>query len=145
MKVAELKGLPFFYETIAKLGEHFIPMVDKVVSPITQEINVSRLQSVHFKPSDLVGPEYHVRFIDNTSPHGMHMYHLEVRLHGRLQADEMTNIAAAVLNTFASFEGGYIDLDGRTYNLGDGDDTQAVFFNNGVLSIWLRGFPIKGR
>lgn len=123
---------------IEQLRAAFQEAVDAVVDPWHKAHDIRRRRSVHFKDTDLIGIQYGVEKVGYDFPHGV-MYNFTITIGGPgvVWLHEFTDLRRR-LEVFCSNEGEPAIIDGRQYQLGDGDDEHAVFFQEGKFKIWLR-------
>lgn len=67
------------------------------------------------------------------------MYEARIVFMHKLDCDQVRIIADA-MTTFCTWEGDTFDIEGRTWHIGDGDDTGAAHIDGGVLRVWVRLF-----
>lgn len=118
-------------QLIGRLKEIFIPAVQHKLEPILFQIRHHRGPEVRV--------EYDVVATDELMMAPQVMYLLTIAVHSKVYMDELQKIAAT-LDQFGSYERGPLPrFNGLEFCLGDGDDSGAVFYSDGVFCIWLRG------
>jgi hypothetical protein len=85
-------------------------------------------------------PSVVVQEYDNDSSVDMTMLKIVVPLPMPLRADEIEQLANVMLALSTSKLDAF-DCAGQRWHIGDGDDTQAAWLDNGRLNVWLRSWP----
>jgi hypothetical protein len=124
-----------------QLKKVFEPHVATVVASWLMSVNNRRRRVIYFRPESEVTIEYEVEKVSENPITGMLMYHFCIQFRGgSLWLHELAELRKR-LEVFCNYEGNeHVLDDGRTYRLGDGDDEQAVFFQDGKFKIWLRSW-----
>jgi hypothetical protein len=67
----------------------------------------------------------------------MHMYDLAVKIIGEMPAHRLTDFACAI-DALCVYSGPKLEVGSYRYQIGDGDDGNAVTYLDGEFHIWLR-------
>lgn len=108
------------------LHEHFVPQVKKLIGKRFEACKIE------------------LKFVEHMAQVDGMRYNLTVEAPERCTATALLSLAQ-LLDQYCSNGGdiaeSFTASDGRTYMIGDGDDTGAVVFEHGCFNIWLRGWP----
>lgn len=122
-----------------QLAAAFREDVDAVVNPWHKAHDNRRRRSVHFKVDDLIGIQYGVEHIAEFSHGVRYNFTITIEGPGVVWLHEMNDLRRR-LEVFCNNDADPVTIDGRQYQLGDGDDERAVFFQEGKFKIWLRSW-----
>lgn len=117
------KGMKVFPlpKTINELREHFIDQVKDQIGDYHEAL------------------KFDVEFVEYMEQVDGMMFNLTITPTRSIPALDMIEIAKG-LDAFCTNEEAPFEMCGRKYQLGDGDDSLAVFFDRGRFNIWLRGW-----
>jgi hypothetical protein len=121
-----------------ELYNTFGPKVRNVLDPVIKKINAPRIK---YPGGDAI-VDYNSEVVPDTyKTDDMVMWTFKVRLiGGPVYQVDLEKIMSVLTDTFAEFEEIPAAIDGRFWTIGDGDDSLAVFFQDGAFCIWVRGW-----
>jgi hypothetical protein len=121
-------GEELFPDMIEECTKRFVPQVQALTDMSVDEMKDSKRFKIEFIETMFSGLMFEMQInIDD-----LDIWGLKVLLH---------NLTALTCWAPSTPDMQGINLHGYRFEMGDGDDTGAVYMRNGKLCVWVRGWP----